>query len=91
MSNNTLQSTLNGIRIVMIQTSHTGNIGAAARAMKVMGLSELYLVKYNVCKYSCYSKNCVVVHYMASRRTRYAAIDKKKIHQRDEEDQERKR
>lgn len=29
----------------MIQTSHTGNIGAAARAMKVMGLSELYLVK----------------------------------------------
>lgn len=28
----------------MIQTSHTGNIGAAARAMKVMGLSELYLV-----------------------------------------------
>ena len=45
MSNNTLQTTLNGIRIVMIQTSHTGNIGAAARAMKVMGLSELYLVK----------------------------------------------
>lgn len=45
MSNNTLQSTLNGIRIVMIQTSHTGNMGAAARAMKVMGLSELYLVK----------------------------------------------
>jgi len=40
-----LQSTLQNIRIVMIQTSHTGNIGAAARAMKVMGLSELYLVK----------------------------------------------
>lgn len=39
-----LQDTLNGIRIVMVQTSHTGNIGAAARAMKVMGLSELYLV-----------------------------------------------
>ncbi len=49
MSNNTLEnslnSTLQSIRIVMIQTSHTGNIGAAARAMKVMGLSELYLVK----------------------------------------------
>lgn len=42
---NTFQSTLSSIRIVMIQTSHTGNIGAAARAMKVMGLSELYLVK----------------------------------------------
>ena len=40
-----LERTLAGIRIVMIQTSHTGNIGAAARAMKVMGLSELYLVK----------------------------------------------
>ena len=28
----------------MIQTSHTGNMGAAARAMKVMGLSDLTLV-----------------------------------------------
>ncbi len=28
----------------MIHTSHPGNIGSAARAMKVMGLSELYLV-----------------------------------------------
>jgi TrmH family RNA methyltransferase len=33
------------IRIVMIETSHSGNIGAAARAMKVMGLSNLCLVK----------------------------------------------
>lgn len=32
------------VRIVMIGTSHAGNIGAAARAMKVMGLSRLYLV-----------------------------------------------
>lgn len=31
-------------RIVMINTSHPGNIGAAARAMKTMGMSELYLV-----------------------------------------------
>ena len=44
MSNNTLESTLQNIRIVMIQTSHTGNMGAAARAMKVMGLSDLCLV-----------------------------------------------
>ena len=35
---------LDNIRIVLIQTSHPGNIGAAARAMKTMGLSELYLV-----------------------------------------------
>lgn len=31
-------------RIVLVNTSHPGNIGAAARAMKNMGLSELYLV-----------------------------------------------
>ncbi len=31
-------------RIVLCQTSHPGNIGGAARAMKTMGLSRLYLV-----------------------------------------------
>ncbi len=33
------------IRIVLIDTSHPGNIGAAARAMKNMGLRELHLVR----------------------------------------------
>ena len=33
------------IRIVLVNTSHPGNIGAAARAMKNMGLSELMLVE----------------------------------------------
>ena len=37
-------STLDNIRIVLVETSHPGNLGAAARAMKVMGLSRLYLV-----------------------------------------------
>ena len=32
------------IRVVLVETSHSGNIGAAARAMKTMGLSELALV-----------------------------------------------
>lgn len=32
------------IRIVLVETSHPGNIGAAARAMKNMGLNSLYLV-----------------------------------------------
>ncbi|ABE49080.1 RNA methyltransferase [Methylobacillus flagellatus] len=36
---------LQQIRIVLCQTSHPGNIGAAARAMKTMGLSQLVLVK----------------------------------------------
>ncbi|MDK9685872.1 tRNA (cytosine(32)/uridine(32)-2'-O)-methyltransferase TrmJ [Pseudoalteromonas shioyasakiensis] len=36
--------TLDDIRIVLVNTSHSGNIGSAARAMKTMGLSNLYLV-----------------------------------------------
>ncbi|MGI5308272.1 tRNA (cytosine(32)/uridine(32)-2'-O)-methyltransferase TrmJ [Rheinheimera sp. WS51] len=35
---------LEQIRIVLVGTSHTGNIGSVARAMKTMGLSNLYLV-----------------------------------------------
>ncbi|WP_293746019.1 tRNA (cytosine(32)/uridine(32)-2'-O)-methyltransferase TrmJ [uncultured Paraglaciecola sp.] len=35
---------LENIRIVLVNTSHTGNIGSAARAMKTMGLSQLILV-----------------------------------------------
>ena len=37
-------SPLARIRIVLSQTSHPGNIGSAARAMKTMGLSQLVLV-----------------------------------------------
>lgn len=33
------------LRIVMVETSHPGNIGAAARAIKAMGLQQLCLVK----------------------------------------------
>lgn len=35
---------LSNIRIVLVGTTHPGNIGAAARAMKTMGLSQLSLV-----------------------------------------------
>lgn len=35
---------LRQVRIVLVNTTHTGNIGAAARAMKNMGLSQLTLV-----------------------------------------------
>lgn len=35
---------LKNCRIVLCETRHAGNIGAAARAMKTMGLSALYLV-----------------------------------------------
>lgn len=35
---------LNNVVIILVETSHPGNMGAAARAMKNMGLSELRLV-----------------------------------------------
>ncbi|WP_339057205.1 tRNA (cytosine(32)/uridine(32)-2'-O)-methyltransferase TrmJ [Candidatus Regiella endosymbiont of Tuberolachnus salignus] len=35
---------LHNIRIILVEPSHPGNIGSAARAMKTMGLTELYLV-----------------------------------------------
>lgn len=38
------QACFDNIRIVLVNTSHPGNIGAAARAMKNMGLSKLTLV-----------------------------------------------
>ncbi|MBI5784957.1 MAG: RNA methyltransferase [Rhodocyclales bacterium] len=39
-----LPSPLERIRVVLSHPSHPGNIGAAARAMKTMGLTRLYLV-----------------------------------------------
>ncbi|MDO6825104.1 tRNA (cytosine(32)/uridine(32)-2'-O)-methyltransferase TrmJ [Marinobacter sp. 1_MG-2023] len=35
------------IRIVLVETSHSGNIGAVARAMKNMGLANLWMVNPN--------------------------------------------
>ena len=39
-----ISSALDFIRVILSHTSHPGNIGATARAMKTMGLSHLYLV-----------------------------------------------
>lgn len=39
-----MTSALDRTRIVLCATSHPGNIGAAARAMRAMGLSRLWLV-----------------------------------------------
>jgi tRNA/rRNA methyltransferase len=41
---NMLSNVLGNIRVVLVETSHPGNVGAVARAMKVMGLSDLRLV-----------------------------------------------
>ncbi len=42
---------LDQIKIILSHTTHPGNIGAAARAMKVMGLSKLVLV--NPSRFPC--------------------------------------
>jgi tRNA/rRNA methyltransferase len=39
------RDTLPAVRVVLSRTSHPGNIGAAARAMKTMGFSDLALVR----------------------------------------------
>ncbi len=39
---------LQNIRVVLARPNHPGNIGSAARAMKTMGLSRLYLVEPKV-------------------------------------------
>jgi len=38
------QSTFERLRFVLVETSHPGNVGSVARAMKTMGFSSLYLV-----------------------------------------------
>ena len=43
---------LNRIRIILVSPSHPGNIGSAARAMKTMGLTRLYLVDPKVFPHS---------------------------------------
>ncbi|QTG87752.1 tRNA (cytosine(32)/uridine(32)-2'-O)-methyltransferase TrmJ [Vibrio furnissii] len=35
---------LDNVKVVLVGTSHSGNIGSAARAMKVMGLKQMVLV-----------------------------------------------
>jgi len=42
---------LDSIRVVLVETTHPGNIGSAARAMKTMGLTKLYLVNPNLNPY----------------------------------------
>ena len=43
-SNMNAPSPLDRVRVVLARPSHPGNIGAAARAMKTMGVADLWLV-----------------------------------------------
>ena len=40
-----MTASLEHVRIVLVETSHPGNIGGVARAMKTMGLEQLWLVR----------------------------------------------
>ena len=40
-----LNDLLAAVRVVLVATSQPGNIGSSARAMKVMGLQQLYLAQ----------------------------------------------
>ena len=44
MTTNQFEHYTDNVRIVLVHTSHPGNIGAAARAMKTMNLQHLVLV-----------------------------------------------
>ena len=44
MNKQDVTKSLANVRVVLSHTSHPGNIGAAARAMKTMGLEHLYLI-----------------------------------------------
>lgn len=44
MNQPTSLANIPNVRIVLVETSHPGNLGAVARAMKVMGLADLRLV-----------------------------------------------
>jgi tRNA/rRNA methyltransferase len=41
---NVMPSSFTRLRFVLVETSHPGNVGSVARAMKTMGFSSLYLV-----------------------------------------------
>lgn len=44
MNKHEVSKILGNVRVVLSHTSHPGNIGASARAMKTMGLEHLYLI-----------------------------------------------
>ncbi|MBX3644574.1 MAG: RNA methyltransferase [Rubrivivax sp.] len=43
-------------RFVLVHTSHAGNVGAAARAMKVMGFADLVLVRPRLADVLCHEE-----------------------------------
>lgn len=57
---------LKNIRIILVATTHPGNIGASCRAMKTMGIENLYLVNPNLDGFDIHSKTPKHAFEMAS-------------------------
>jgi tRNA/rRNA methyltransferase len=62
-------------RFVLVQTSHAGNVGAAARAMKVMGFSDLVLVRPRFADVLCHEEAVAMASGAADVLARARVVD----------------
>ena len=62
-------------RFVLIHTSHAGNVGAAARAMKVMGFADLVLVRPRFADIACHEEAVAMASGAADILVRARVVD----------------
>ena len=62
-------------RFVLMHTSHAGNVGAAARAMKVMGFSDLVLVRPRHADVTCHEEAVAMASGAADILVRARVVD----------------
>jgi tRNA/rRNA methyltransferase len=62
-------------RFVLVQTSHAGNVGAAARAMKVMGFTDLVLVRPRLADVLCHEDAVAMASGAADLLARARVVD----------------
>jgi len=62
-------------RFILIQTSHPGNVGATARAMKVMGFSDLVLVRPRFADVLCQEETVAMASGAADILARARVVD----------------
>ncbi len=62
-------------RFVLVQTSHAGNVGAAARAMKVMGFADLVLVRPRFADVLCHEETVALASGAADVLARARVVD----------------
>lgn len=62
-------------RFVLVHTSHAGNVGAAARAMKVMGFADLVLVRPRFADITCHEEAVAMASGAADVLVRARVVD----------------